>query len=370
MKIAIIDMDDLKNPFWAAGAARATREVGKRLAKKHEVTVYCSKYPGFRDYKEDGIRYIHKGINFPNARFANISFIATIPFLVRKINADLILENFHAPTSVSFSPIFTKTPVVALPAMFNAGEFAKKYHLPFHWIEKFGMRFYKYMLPYSKTDSVKAKKLNPGIIYKIVPQGVGDEYLKIRLKEPKYILFLGRFDIMQKGIDLMLKSYNQVKEEIGLPLIIAGHGPDGKKIKKLIKDLNLTDYVSLVGSAYGKKKIDLISHAAFVAFPSRHDEMSIWSLEALASGLPLVVFNLPEHKWISPEVSLRAKAFSIKQFSEALLKLSKDKKLLEQKRKNSKSFVRKFTWEKVAKYFEIFFNEVLKKERTYINEKS
>lgn len=364
MKIAILDMDDLRNPFWKAGAARATREVGKRLAKKHQVTVYCSKYPQYRDYIEDNVRYIHKGINSSNAKLTNIFFIASLPFLVRKIKADLIIENFHAPTSVSFSPIFTKIPIIVLPAMFNAYEFTKKYHFPFHWIEKFGMKFYKYMLPYSETDKAKAIKLNPKIIYKIVPQGVSEEFFRIRHKKPKYILFLSRFDIWQKGIDLMLKSYAKISDRILYPLVIAGHGPDEKKIKKLIEDLNLEDKVTIVGPAYGKKKNKLIQEALFVVFPSRHDEMSLWTLEALASGLPVIAFNLGESKWIIEEVSLKAEPFNLDDYAKKILDCT-EVNLNKRMRKNAREFSKKFTWDKVVDQFEEFFEYVLRKEKSY-----
>jgi len=337
MKIAIIDMDDLKNPFWGAGAARATREV---------------------------VRYIHRGINLKSARLTNITFIASIPFFIRKISADLIIENFHAPTSVSFSPVFTKTPVIALPAMFNAHEFAKKYHFPFHWIEKFGMRFYKYMLPYSINDSVKANKLNPELIYKIVPQGVSKEFFMIRHKKPKHILFLGRFDIWQKGIDMLIKAYAKVKDQIKYPLVIAGHGPDEKKIRSLIKELSLEKLVKIVGPAYGKKKQKLISEALFVAFPSRHDEYSVWSLEALASGMPLICFDLPESKWLTGKISLKAKPFDIDQYSQLLLKAT-DAKVISEMRKEARQFAKKYSWEKVAKDFESFFKYILKREKSY-----
>src|SRR3990167_7399104 len=101
MKIAIIDMDNLKNPFWAAGQARATREVGKRLALKHEVVVYCSKYPNYKDYEEDGVKYIHIGLGTKNPKVNNIAFVLSIPFLVSRLKADIIIENFNAPVSVS-----------------------------------------------------------------------------------------------------------------------------------------------------------------------------------------------------------------------------------------------------------------------------
>ncbi len=362
LHIAIIDMDNLRNPFWAAGQARATREVGKRLAQKHTVTVYCSKYPGYIDYEEDGINYKHVGIAFPNSRVTNLLFILSIPFFVRSIRADVIIENFNAPISVSFAPLFTKVPVIGLPTMFNAYEFTKKYHIPFHLVEAFGSKFYKYFLPYSDVDSNKIKAYNPNVIYKIVPQGLSKEFFAIKHKKPEYILFLGRFDIQQKGIDLLLKAYSQVKESINYPLVLAGHGPDEQKIRQLVKQYGLEKLVTVSGPAYGEKKAELISKAIYVAFPSRHDEISLWALEALASGMPLVCFNLPECRWISDDVSVKSAPFDIAAYGKALLEAT-NVKYNASMRKNARILAEKYTWESVAAQFEAFIEVVLKNEK-------
>ena len=364
MNIAVIDMDNLKNPFWGAGQARATREVCKKLAQSHQVTVYCSKYPGYQDYRTDGILYKHFGIVSKNPQLTNLVFLLSIPFIVSKIKADIIVENFTAPVSVSFAPLFTKIPVVGLPTMFNAKEFSKKYHLPFHWVEKLGLKFYKYLMPYSDVDSAKAIKINPNIMYRIISQGVSEEFSMIKHKKPRYILFLGRLDICQKGIDLLLEAYAKVANRIEYPLVIAGHGSDEEKIKTLIKKLKLENKVSIVGSAYGQKKEQMISEALFVAFPSRHDELSIWALEALASGLPLVAFDLPECRWITNGTALKAKPFDLEEYSKLLVNAT-DSKLNCEMRKNCYALSKHYSWDTVANEFEEFFKEIMSKEKNY-----
>ncbi len=361
MKIAIIDMDNLKNPFWAAGQARATREVGKRLALRHEVVVYCSKYPNYRDYEEDGIKYVHIGLGTNNPKINNIAFVLSIPFLVLRLKADIIIENFNAPVSVSFAPLFTKIPVVGLPTMFAAEEFSKKYHLPFHWVEKFGARFYKYFLPFSRFDTEKMRKFNPQIMSKVVPQGVGGEYFNIKSKKPEYILFLSRLDIGQKGVDLLVKAYARVAAKINYPLVIAGHGRDEGQISELIKELKLEDKIKMVGSAYDEKKYELLSKALYVAFPSRHDEFPVFTLEALASGLPLVSFDIQGLKWISNRESLKAKPFDIDEYSQLLLKAT-ETDVIEPLRENARVLAEKYTWERVAGDFEKFFKKVIDNE--------
>lgn len=357
-----MDMDNLKNPFWGAGQARVTREVGKRLAKNHKVVVYSSKYPGYKDYIEDGISYKHIGIENKSPKITNLAYLLSVPFQVKKIkDADIIIEEFNAPISISFSPLFTKIPIIAIPTIFNAEKFAKKYHIPFDWIEAIGVKFYKYFLPYSDTDNSKIKKLNAKAICKIMPVGVGEEYFDIKHYKPEYILYLSRFDINQKGIDLLLEAYSKISDKIAYPLVLAGHGPDEPKIKELIKRLKLTKRVSIVGSAYGKKKFDLLSKAIFVTFPSRFDELSLWALEALASGVPLVAFDIPQSKWSDKSVALKAKPFDTDEYASLMLKAI-DKKLNQTMRIAARNLAQKYNWDKVTQDYEDFFRFVLKKE--------
>lgn len=363
LSIVFLDLDDIKNPLLGAGQAKATLEVGKRLAKKgHSILVLCSKYPGYKDRKENGIFYKHIGVDTGNIKINNILYIFFVLNEVRKLkNADIIIECFTAPISTMFSPLFTKIPVVGLPTSFEADRFAKLYHLPFDKIERLGLRFYKYFLPYTKDFDKKMKSVNKSVVTKIVPEGVESDYFKIKKNKPKHILFLGRFDIGQKGIDLLLNSYAKISSQIKYPLVIAGFGIDEEKIKKMITELNLSKKVKIVGKAYGKKKFQLFSDSLFVAFSSRHEGFSLFSLEALASGLPLAAFDIPGLSWANSSVVLKAKKFNIDDYSQILLKMS-DEKIATVMGKNAREFVRKYTWENVADEFESFFyKKVLKR---------
>lgn len=359
LKIIFIDFDDIKNPLLGAGQAKATLEVGSRLSRHgHKVTVYCSKYPGYIDRTQNGIRYHHIGLSTNNIKLNNLIFIFSLPFVVSRLKGDILIESFAAPISTLFCPIYTKIPVVALPSMFNAKEFSHKYHLPFYLVERFGLRFYKYIMPYSDIDSSKAVSLNSKINFRIIPQGVGQEFFEIKHKKPEHILFLSRLDIGQKGVDLLLRAYAKVSDKIQYPLVIAGNGPDEKKIAQLIEKLKLQSRVSMVGPAYGQKKSDLISKAIFVAFPSRHDELSLWSLEALASGMPLVMFDLPEARWVENSASLKCKPFNLDAYGKLLIAAT-DKSLNSKMRKAARKMAKKYDWEEVACAFENYFYEIL-----------
>jgi glycogen synthase len=362
LNIVILDFDDITNPLLNAGQARATYEVGRRLVQKgHSVKVLCSRFPGFKNRVEQGIEYKHIGLGSKNIRLNNLIYIATLPFVVPFTKADLFIECFTAPISTLFTPLFTKRPVVAVPTSFEADRFAKLYHLPFGLIEKFGLRFYKYFLPYTKYFDQKMKKANPKSMTKIVPEGVGEEYFAIKQKKPKHILFLGRFDVSQKGIDLLLESFAQIQKDVKLPLLIAGLGPDEEKVKSLIKKYNLANKVKIVGPAYGDKKFKLLSESLFVAFSSRHEGFSLFALEALASGNPLVSFDIPGLSWATDKAVLKAKPFNTDEYA-SLLRIASDEKKIAKYRAQARPFAKNFSWDKVASMQESFFYQVLKTE--------
>lgn len=362
MRIVFLDLDDIKNPLLGAGQARATLEVGSRFSKMgHKVVSLCSKYPGYKDRTENGIKYTHIGVNTKNIQINNVFYILMLPFYVSRLKADIIIECFTAPISSLFSPLFTKIPVVALPTVFAGKQFSEKYHLPFVWVEALGCKLYKYFMPYIDTDETLFRKYNKTAISRMVPQGVGDEYFKIKQKRGKYILYLGRLDIAQKGIDLLLHGYKSVAEKIKYPLIIAGGGPDENKVVDLINKLKLQDKVTMAGKIYGSEKNRLLSEALFVAFPSRYDNLPLFSIEAIASGLPLVTFSIPEFGWLKSEFSFQAKPFNTREYGKLLLIASKSDKLSAM-RKYARNYAKEFKWQKVAKQMVTFFEEIIKKE--------
>lgn len=365
--IVILDFDDINNPLLGGGQARATVEVGKRLAEMgHRITVITSTYPGCHDRYEQGMHYKHIGLGTNNIRINNFLYIFALPFALRNVQADIVLECFTAPISTLFSPLWTKIPVIAIPSTFDATRFSQFYHLPFDVIEKFGVRFYKYFLPFSSAIDRQMKKLNPEIISKIVPEGVDKKYLSIKKQDGEYILYLGRLELFQKGIDLLLHAYKLIEKDIHFPLVIAGDGPDKKKVIELIKKLDLEEKVTLVGPKYGTDQYKVLSKALFYALPSRAETFSLSTLEALAAGLPIVAFDIPGISWTDKTVALKAKQNDIEAYAK-LLKRAADKKLTTIMGEKARKFASKFTWDHVAREYDKFIRFVINKEKSALN---
>ncbi len=283
-----------------------------------------------------------------------------MPFVVPRIKADVILECFTAPISTMFTPLFTKIPVIGMSVSFEAERFSHLYHLPLQAVEKFGARFYRYFIAFTKSLEEKMKRYNPQVVTTLIPHGVDKSYLSIKQTTPLFLLYLGRLDMSQKGIDLLLEAYKNCAKEITLPLHIAGNGPDKAKIMERIKELDLSNQVKLIGSLDEKQKILAFTQAAGVVIPSRQESFCLVALEALASGLPVVSFAIPGLSWITSGLSKTVPSFEVEKFGKELVWLSTQKDSLENKQAR-KNFAKQFTWDIVAEKYEQFCQKVVQK---------
>jgi glycosyltransferase involved in cell wall biosynthesis len=238
---------------------------------------------------------------------------------------------------------------------------SEHYHLPFYLIERFGVKFYKYFLPYTQAYDAKMKKHNNRVISQVTAEGVSDEFFQIKKMSPKYILSIGRFDIAQKGLDLLIRAYAKIKDEIPYPLIVAGRGPDEAKIKKLIVKLNLQQKVFIKPPAFGNEKSRLLSESVFVVLPSKFETFSGFALEAMASGSPLVIFDIPGLKWISEKCCFRAKPYDENEYADLMLKACNIPETLRQMGVDAKIFAKQFSWDDVAAKYDNFLNLVINK---------
>ncbi|MEK7150869.1 MAG: glycosyltransferase family 4 protein [Patescibacteria group bacterium] len=361
--IAFLDFDDIYNQLLSGGQARATFEVARRLVKRgNSVTIICSRYPGSRDRIEEGITYKHIGLGTKNIKINNIAYFFALPFAVMRLRADAIIEAFTAPISTCFSPWFTRTPVMGMPTMFEAPEFTKKYHLPFDKIEAFGCRQYKYFLAYSPLNKKKMESLNPKIITRVIPNGVSEEMFDVETHEGDYGAFIGRIDITQKGLDLLIEACLILKAKgINPKIKLAGNGPqeDESRLKKMIIDNGLSDSVSFIGRVDGEKKIKFLAESLYGMYPSRFEDFPLVPLEFAGLNKPLVCFDINGLKWVPETIAIKAKAFEATDLARALEEMITDSKKRSALRDAAKPFARQYGWNNIAIQYEQFCKDVV-----------
>ena len=136
----------------------------------------------------------------------------------------------------------------------------------------------------------------------IIPIGIDTELFRpmdkreIRKKygfkeEDKIILYVGRFK-REKGLDLLLKSFESVKKEIPTgKLVLVGDGRERENIKNLEKDLELRD-VFFMGMLDHDKIPEILNCADAFVLCSLFESGPLVIQEAIACGIPVVTTDV------------------------------------------------------------------------------
>ncbi len=118
----------------------------------------------------------------------------------------------------------------------------------------------------------------------------------------EHILYLGRVQVWEKGLDLLLAAY--ASSRAGLPLVIAGAGTKREERQLTALLAAAGPGVRWVGPVTGERKDALLRSSALVVMPSRSEAFGIAGLEGMAYGKPVVHFGLPTLDWMSGDVSV------------------------------------------------------------------
>lgn len=114
----------------------------------------------------------------------------------------------------------------------------------------------------------------------IYPPVHTERFKPVRQPTEDYYFSVGRL-IPYKKFDLLIQTFN----EMGLPLKIAGTGPDLDKLKAMAKpNVEILGYVEI------EKLIDLYANCKAFLFPQIEDA-GIVPLEAMACGRPVIALN-------------------------------------------------------------------------------
>jgi glycosyltransferase involved in cell wall biosynthesis len=179
--------------------------------------------------------------------------------------------------------------------------------------------------------------------------------------DARIVLFMGSLS-PQKAPDLLVKALPTVVGNVPKAiLLIVGTGTMRQKLEQLAKDLDMRGSVRFAGLAeYRSRSLYYKASDVFV-LPSIEETFGIVLLEASASGLPMVVSDLPTFKWIIKDgyngfvVARGCEA----DLAQAEIRLLRDDQLRITMGQNAKGQVGKYTWPAIAQDTERLYLKVL-----------
>jgi teichuronic acid biosynthesis glycosyltransferase TuaC len=180
-------------------------------------------------------------------------------------------------------------------------------------------------------------------------------------QDKKIILFVGWL-IERKGLNYLLDSMSQIKNQNALLLVI-GEGLLELKLKEYTKKLGISDQVKFLGSKHPDELPYWMNASDILVLPSLSEGRPNVVGEAMASGLPVIASNVngtPEFIEDGQNGFL-VPAKDSKAITEKLLKLldSEEMRFDIGKKAHESIIEKKLTWENCASNYRNIYNKIL-----------
>lgn len=227
-------------------------------------------------------------------------------------------------------------------------------------------RAIQYLTLAEKCDSTEKWNSN-GLI---IPNGIDcAEKQKSGFSKEKLIcISIGRIEPYQKGLDLLIKACEQIKEKLLYECCeIHLYGPDMENKKKaLMKDISscgLEGTVFIHDSVYGKEKENTLLSGDVFLLPSRFEGHPMALIEALSYGLPCVVTSGSNMK---DEIELGKAGWTaettVESIADALLKMLSEKNQLDEYSERARILSNRYKWDTIAQTSHKLYEQCLKTE--------
>ncbi|WP_419961130.1 glycosyltransferase family 4 protein [Psychrobacillus sp. BM2] len=251
----------------------------------------------------------------------------------------------------------------------------KKNWLMYYSIEKILSRITGIIITINDEDYVNAlNNLNAeevkhvhgvGIdLEKFPPQTAAKKFAmreKYNYRNEDFILIYAGELSYRKQQDLIIKSAAKLKDEIpNLKILLAGLGALEEKFKSLAKDLKVEHIVQFLGYRNDIPNLMMLSDVAISA--SRQEGLPVNVMEAMATGLPLVVTDCRGNRdlVVDGENGFVINLKNVREFSDAIKNIYINKEIHLKFSDNSLEMVKQYSIDKVKVEMKSIYNNELK----------
>ena len=218
------------------------------------------------------------------------------------------------------------------------------------------------------------KILSPRNKFRIIP--IGNDFEIGTSNKERFILTVSRWWSDRKNLHTILKVLSNILRKMNYKLVIVGKFHEGtyyipdenrwetgeeykQKIIKLIKRLDLEDYVEFVGVKLGKDLQELYRKAKIFYLPSKNETFGMVYVEAMASGTPIVAMKNSAVQYVVKDGITGFLRNDEEGQKEAILRLLTDEKLYKEMQENCLKEAEKYRWENVIKKWERLIKELV-----------
>ena len=215
-------------------------------------------------------------------------------------------------------------------------------------------------------NSSKIKVIYPGINRINLPSKKQNLFGKYNYFKP-ILITIARLEKRKNHIKIIYAINDLLKEYNNLLYLIAGDGPEKKRLSKIINKLNLNRNVKLLGKVNEKEKASLFNISDLHIMPTIDDKYShsiegfgISYIEAGMFGVPSISSGIggTKESVINNKTGIICDPNNIFSIKNSIKKILNDQKNYKKISVNAKNFSKRFIWDNVIKSY----IDILKKD--------
>lgn len=163
----------------------------------------------------------------------------------------------------------------------------------------------------------------------------------------RFILYVGRINT-RKNVPSLIHALSMI--DVDTKLVLVGNKEwKSDAIDPLVSKLNLIDKIIQTGPLFGDELAKVYALSTVFCFPSFEESFGLPPLEAMASGIPVVVSNSSSLPEVCDTAAIYVNADDPREIADAISQLLMDENLYSKHEQLSIERAKNFSWEKTAK---------------------
>jgi glycosyltransferase involved in cell wall biosynthesis len=356
MRILLLNWQDIKNPY-GGGAEVYLHQIFKRIAAEgHEITLFCSHFPGaVKEEEIDGIRIVRKG----NRNLFNYIVPTEYAVRFRHEKYDIVIDDINKIPF--YTPAFVRRPLLSMVMHLFDRSIFKEASVPaasyVYCAEKLALSIYKRTPVVAISESTRRELLSNGFPREnifLVPCAVNHSAYRQLDEEDRsqpLIGYVGRIKKYKSVDHLLLALAIVLKEMPEIKLNIIGEGDGRPAFQKLAHELRLEHAVTFTGFLPLEEKVKLLNRMKLVVNTSAKEGWGLTVTEANACGAPAIASDVPglRDAVIDGETGLLYEYGNIEQLAEKILLVLRDTNLQKRLSASALRYAASLTWDNSAK---------------------
>jgi glycosyltransferase involved in cell wall biosynthesis len=331
--------------FWNGGNSYDNKD-GIEIFRVKDATLYLGRAAGLAElnYLSFSLTSILKSLELDSDVLllnnqSPFSFLSNAKLKVGLAHHIDYIKTFKDLFVIPFADLYskmTKIDYIIAPSYFTKKQIIETFKIPSEKIEVI-------------HEGVDTSKFNPN----------NKPIFRDKFKSQYVILFVGAL-VKTKNVDKLIRVFNYVQKRIDTSLVIVGEGPEKSNLMKIVKELNLTNKVFFEGFVKDEDLPYYYSSCDIFASCSIIEGFGLIFLEAMASGKPVVAFNIASIPEVVGNGGIIVKNFDLKEMAEKIIEILSKKEVYEEYSRKAREIAINHDWNIIARKYLNFFEKSLK----------